>query len=579
MFRACLSTDSCPLLAVPCQLSFFLLVLPLFSVLLAQGGDEYGQFAPQDAYLDGSLLAYYGSENEWSQRMFSGRTADQFYKRRGQRQLLTIVQGDPGRALELCHARLNADPQDLESLFLSTVAWAQLGNIDNAMSTMRRALEAGLPLGRFLAGPRRLLAPLTQSGSFRSYLAEHPVALIHGPLLGAVTDHSARFWVPTATEASVAVRVFQGDVSVARSALFRTRSEQDYTAVIEVAGLEPGRRYSYDVLVAGESTQGPTYPSFQTFARQGGAASFRVGFGGGAGYTPQYERIWDTIASQHPSTFLFLGDNVYIDLPERPGPLHDYTYYRRQSREEFRRLVRSTAVYSIWADHDVGIDDVWLGPYPDRPDWKRDMVQLFRNNWNNPAYGDDQWPGCWFKFSIADVDFFMLDGRFYRTNPFAEERTMLGPVQKAWLLRELKRSRAVFKVLVSPVAWALGSKPGSRDTWNGFTAERQEIFDFLAANQINGVVLVSADRHRSEAWRIDREGSYPLYEFSSSRLTNIHTHEIEPGTIFSYNEKCSFGLLDFDTTQSDPEVTFRIVNIDGQLINSMAVKKSQLLHR
>ena len=94
MFRACLSTDSCPLLAAPCQLSFFLLVLPLFSVVLAQGGDEYGQFAPQDAYLDGSPLAYYGSENEWSQRMFSGRTADQFHKRRGQRQLLGLLDFD-----------------------------------------------------------------------------------------------------------------------------------------------------------------------------------------------------------------------------------------------------------------------------------------------------------------------------------------------------------------------------------------------------------------------------------------------------------------------------------------------------
>ena len=29
----------------------------------------------------------------------------------------------------------------------------------------------------------------------------------------------------------------------------------------------------------------------------------------------------------------------------------------------------------------------------------------------------------------------------------------------------------------------------------------------------------------------------------SSRLTNIHTHELVPGHLFAYNEKCSFGLL------------------------------------
>jgi alkaline phosphatase D len=205
------------------------------------------------------------------------------------------------------------------------------------------------------------------------------------------------------------------------------------------------------------------------------------------------------------------------------------------------------------------------------------MLNLFKENWNNPSYGDQDWPGCWFKFSIADVDFFMLDGRYYRTNPFAEERSMLGPIQKAWLLDGLKKSKATFKIIASPVAWASGAKPGSRDTWDGFLVEREEIFSCIEKNKIDGVVLLSADRHRSDAWKIPRPNSYALYDLLSSRLTNTETHELLPGALFGYNEKCSFGLLNFDTTRADPQLTFDVVNIDGQTVHSLVIHKSELI--
>ncbi len=289
--------------------------------------------------------------------------------------------------------------------------------------------------------------------------------------------------------------------------------------------------------------------------------------------------MWDTIASFHPLAMLLMGDNVYIDLPQEAGPLHRYSMYQRQSRPEFRRLVSTTPIFAIWDDHDVAFDDMWLGPYRDKPSWKPSMFTLFKENWNNPSYGDREWPGCWFKFSIADVDFFMLDCRYYRTNPFAEERTMLGPVQKAWLLGELKKSHAVFKIIASSVAWASGAKPGSRDTWDGFPAEREEIFSWIEKNAIDGVVLLSADRHRSDAWKIPRPNGYPLYDLLSSRLTNTEIHELMPGALFGYNAKCSFGLLAFDTVRADPQVTFDVVNIDGETVHSLTIHKNELISK
>jgi alkaline phosphatase D len=350
----------------------------------------------------------------------------------------------------------------------------------------------------------------------------------------------------------------------------------DYTGVVKVTGLEPSRDYQYDVLIDGKSALAGSRPRFRTFPRPGMPARFQIAFGGCAAYVPENERMWDTIASRLPMAMLMLGDNVYIDLPQEAGPLHRYTYYQRQSRPEYRRLTQSTPIFSIWDDHDAAIDDVWLGPYRDKPSWKPSMLQLQKENWNNPGYGDPDWPGCWFRFSLGPVDFFMLDCRYYRTNPFGDDPTMLGPVQKAWLKSELTKSTATFKVIASSVSWASGAKPGSRDTWDGFPVEREEIFSWIDQHRINGVVLLSGDRHRSEARKIPRPNGYPLYDLLSSRLTNAEFHELEAGALFGYNDKCSFGLLTFDTLGDNPEIKYEIVNIDGETVHSLTIKKSEL---
>jgi alkaline phosphatase D len=466
--------------------------------------------------------------------------------------MLDILEGRSGQAAKHCEELLASEPNDLESMFNLTVARCALADYAGATESMKKAVDAGLPFARFLAGPRQILKPLRETNEFRRYTARHKVRLIHGPMLGCLTDTSAKFWVRTV--------------------------KRDYTAVVEVEELQPDTLYYYDVILKGKSALASKLPSFRTYRPPRSKAHFRVAFGGGAKYTPANERMWDTIRSHRPAALLLLGDNVYIDLPQELGELHKYTYYRRQSRPEFRRLVCSVPVFAIWDDHDCAIDDVWMGPYRDKPVWKMSMLDGFRINWNNPGYGDKEWPGCWFKFSIADIVFFMLDGRFYRTNPYDENPTMLGPVQKKWLFEQLKESKATFKVLASPVPWSFNTKGDSLDTWNGFRDERNEIFDLLEENRIDGVILISADRHRSDARRIDREKGYPLYEFESSRLTNQHVHRLVPGAIFAYNKKQSFGLLSFDTTKPDPIVTYQIVSIDNEVVHSLTLKRSEISH-
>jgi alkaline phosphatase D len=538
-------------------------------ILCAQGGKDYGQFAPADAYLYDSVFAYYGSENEWSRRMFTEERGNTQYKRRGQRQMLAIQEGDADLAVEYCLKRLEQDPDDSEVLYMLVVAYSQLDEMEQAMIALEQALKAGLPL------------PLYEHEEFQQFASLYQIQLIHGPMLGAVSDNSVRIWCRLLQEDTLTAIIYENEDMSERIATVTgiANSARDFTVILEITNLEPDTKYYYDLYIKGRSIRSPKNLSFRTYPAAEEAATFKIAFGGGAGFTPQHESIWDQIALHKLSAFLFLGDNVYIDVPQLPGAVHSYTYYRRQSRPEYRRLVRNTPIYAIWDDHDCAIDDIWMGPYRDQPDWKYPTWELFRNNWNNPAYGSREWPGCWFNFSIADVDFFMLDGRFYRTNPFAAAKTMLGPEQKSWLLRSLKKSDATFKVLISPVPWTEGAKPGSRDTWSGYQEEREEIFTFITQNNINGVILISADRHRSDAWQIKRINGYDLYEFESSRLTNLHTHQVMPGALFGYNEECSFGVLYFDTTLKDPTVRYEIININGESIESLEVQLSELVKR
>ena len=570
-----------PLLFSAIVVSASLIVFVESYTCLAQGS-IYGQFAPADAFEEDPKLAYYGSENEWSRRQFSKEKAEDEYKRRGQRVLLATLNGNPHEALEWAAEYLAEDPQDLESIFNQAIAYSQLGELDNAIAAMKLAVERGLPFDRFLAGPRQLLKPLTESDTFQEFARQQSNGLLHGPMLGCVTDHSASIWVRTETPTPVKVQVFSSDQQgnssndVLSSGTSIPNPDLDFTTTINLTGLKPNSDYTYDVLIDGKSALKGERPRFHTFPKPGTPEVFKVAFGGGAGFMPEHERMWDTIASQAPDALFLLGDNVYIDLPEEPRGLHQYTYYRRQSQPEFRRLTASTPVYAIWDDHDAAMDDVWLGPYLDRPAWKPAMLRIFKENWVNPGYGNQESPGCWFKASFGSVDCFFLDTRYFRTNPFGEQPTMLGAIEKQWLLAELKNSQSKFKVIVSSVPWAPNAKPGSHDTWDGFPQEREEIFNCIETNKINGVLLLSADRHRSEAWKIDRPNGYPLYDLMSSKLTNEHTHECVPGPLFCYNKLCSVGLVTFDTTEPDPTITYEIVNIDGEVIDTLNIKYSQI---
>lgn len=426
--------------------------------------------------------------------------------------------------------------------------------------------------GRF--GAEGGMPDLMKEPEFCALLKKHYLKLFSGPMVGSITDTSARFWVRTAGPARVEAVVGSGRTA-RESKETTTHAGNDFTAVLEVDGLEPFTEYPCTIYFGGNPSRYSGRQKFRTAPAAGQKARFSIAFGGGARYVPKNEGVWATIQRARPLALLMLGDNVYIDEPQRRD-IQRLHYYRRQLRHEWRALAASTAVYAIYDDHDLGKNDCAGGPDPFKPEWKFLAWKVFRENWANPSYGGgDARPGCWFDFTLGDVHVFMLDNRYYRDFP----RSMLGPDQKRWLLDALARSRAKFKVLASGTLWtALADKKGA-DSWEAVAHEREEIFSLIDRRRIGGVVLISADRHRTEIWPNERPKGYTLWEFESSKLTNIHTHGTRKEAEWSYNKGNLFGMLDFDLAAGDPTVTLRAVSSEGRNIHSKTLALSELQAR
>jgi alkaline phosphatase D len=244
---------------------------------------------------------------------------------------------------------------------------------------MNRALENGMSFSRFMAGPRDLLATLYETGAYKSLHKKYGTNLIHGPMIGQVTTTKASFWVRTLEDDTVEIQCFEFENSktMIKASNITSSKGVDFTNIIEVKGLKPDTKYNYKVLVNGNEVKHLKNLNFKTYPLS--QSEFSIGLGGGAGYTPQYEKMWNTIDSYNLDAMLLMGDNVYIDIPEKPGAFHDYTYYRRQSQPDFQNMISSTPIYAIWDDHDAATDDAWLGPYVDKPSWKMPLFNVFKN--------------------------------------------------------------------------------------------------------------------------------------------------------------------------------------------------------
>ena len=283
------------------------------------------QHAPPETYIEGEELPYFGSQDPWDRRFFTNRASE---GRGGQRHMLDLMEGRTDVVIAFYEKHLESNPGALEAWFNLAAAYCLADRVEAAEAAMVTALDGGLPFSRFMAGPKEFLKKLYQTNSFQTRLHARGSHLVHGPMVGSVTARSARFWVRTFTEADVDVVVSRNRNSqdYLRSNTVRTRKRDDFTAVTSVKGLKPDLRYYFNVVIDGKLEESRAEWTFRTSLESEKKGIVQIGFGGGAGYAPENERMWTTISNRNLDAFLFLGDNVYIDLPQHAGALQDYTY-------------------------------------------------------------------------------------------------------------------------------------------------------------------------------------------------------------------------------------------------------------
>ncbi len=440
-------------------------------------------------------------------------------------------------------------------------------------------------------------------------------ALQAGPMLGYATHREVSVWVQTTRPAAVQVRYTpleaSGDTlgvpaTAGVTPPTATTAEGDRIALVRIAGLEPGTRYDYEVLIDGAEVARP-YPT--TFRTQGlwqwrtDPPAFTVAVGSctyvndppydrpgkpapdprlrgeAGGYGGDYQ-IFESVRAQAPDLMLWTGDNVYLretDWWSEAGIRYRYAHTRRLP--EMQALLAAQPNYATWDDHDYGPDD------SDRSYvLKGEALDAFADYWANPTYGLPTLPGVFGQFEWGDAAFFLLDDRTYRTPSDlveTEPRQILGEAQLAWLLDALTASRAPFKIVVSG-GQVLNPVPVYETYANVAPEERARLLAGIVERRVEGIVFLSGDRHHTEVIRLQPEGFYPLYDFTSSPLTAgaaTPRQELEhparvPGTLV-YGRR-NFGTLTFTGPRTDRTLTMRTFDADGALLWTHAVRAADL---
>ena len=327
--------------------------------------------------------------------------------------------------------------------------------------------------------------------------------LPQGIAVGDVTSQSALLWLRTEGPqtvqiewASVAAWDLMSKMATirspaARTAVFVTSADRDYTLTIPLDGLASATRYRYHVLVGqaqgepltvaarGEFTTLPDAANSApvTFAWSGDLGGQRRCRRGAAGYP-----IFDVMRAQQLDFFLFLGDTMYADHlcpspPNEPGAdflattLAEYRARHRDQRgaEALRRFLDSVPVYVIWDDHEVRNN--FAGPFDSQMPAGR---QALREYWPIRVAPDDPHRLYRTVRAGADLEVFILDTRQYRSRNADQDgpaKTMLGERQLQWLLSGLTESTATWKVIVTTVPLSISKGGGAgvpgNDGWAG----------------------------------------------------------------------------------------------------------------
>ena len=422
----------------------------------------------------------------------------------------------------------------------------------------------------------RMLLVLVLASS--TFLAK--AQLQSGPMLGYAEMREVLLWVQTSKPAEVYFeywvtetpeRVFQTDIVT-------TGKATAYTAKCIADQVQPGRAYTYRLLLDGREVKLDYPTTFDTpplWQWRTDPPDFTVALGScyyanepvydrpGTPYGGDYQ-IFTSIYEKQPDVMLWLGDNVYLreaDWYSRTGIMHRYTHTR--SLPELQPLLASTHHYAIWDDHDFGPNN------SDRSFIHKDLtLEAFDLFWGNPTTGLPGHKGITTFFQWADIDFFLLDDRYFRTpnNRKTGERTLLGEAQLEWVIDALANSRAPFK-MVAIGGQVLNTAQRYETYQNLFPEERQYLLRRIEEEGIKNVVFLTGDRHHTELSRYENRNGHVIYDWTvspltsgaASRVTETNHLRVE-GTLVTQR---NFGMLQVSGPRNERTLTLKVYDSEG----------------
>lgn len=305
-----------------------------------------------------------------------------------------------------------------------------------------------------------------------------------------------------------------------------------------------------------------------------------IGFGSCADQNAPYPVLLK-VAERNPDVFCWLGDNIYGDTHSMKVLREKYT--KLGCHDEFRKLNESAYFLAVWDDHDYGENDGGKF-YPK----KKQSKEVFLDFWCEPNDSERRkHKGIYHSKTVGPEDkrvqFIMLDTRTFRDplrlnvgghvfgikkrwkNDYIpikqKSATFLGKEQWAWLEEVLKEPADVRIVMSSN---QFGISYNGYEAWANMPREREKFIDLIKKTKANGMVFISGDVHWGEISKVEVENGYPLYDITSSGITQEWSH-IEPndnriGEAFAPNNA---GIIEIDWDLEDPQLQFKIIDVNG----------------
>lgn len=351
-----------------------------------------------------------------------------------------------------------------------------------------------------------------------------------------------------------------------------------------------------NIRTAGASQVGfvpPKIPSGKTLTR--------IAFGSCAKQTKE-QPIWETVLAARPDLFLFMGDNIYGDTRDM-NVLRD-KYAQFGSIPGVKKLRENVPHLAIWDDHDYGENDAGA-EYP----MKEESRQIFCDFWGESADSprrtqDGIYAAYLFGPRGRRVQIIMPDLRFNRTpifkldlggkaydvwakeleeagkpvpGPYARnpdpKATMLGERQWHWFEAQLKIPADV-RIIASSLQ-VLTDFPGW-EGWINYAHDHQRLIETIRKSRANGVIFLSGDTHYAELSRLDVNVPYPLYDLTSSGLTEVWP--VLPPNDLRVGEalrEVNFGIIEIDWSAA-PQLGLEIRDIQGHTRIAHKIKLSDL---